>query len=43
MGPVLFTRTGLNVPFSSLMGSFAACLIAFTLTKGFIYGRHAPA
>jgi osmotically-inducible protein OsmY len=36
MGPVLFTRTGLNVPFSSLMGSFAACLIAFTLTKGFI-------
>lgn len=36
MGPVLFTRTGLNVPFSSLMGSVAASLLAYGMTRGFV-------
>jgi len=36
MGPVLFTRTGLNVPFSSLMGSFTISLITYTLTRAYV-------
>ncbi len=31
MGPVLFTTTGLNVPFSSLLGSFSGSLIGFSV------------
>lgn len=36
MGPVLFTTTGLNVPFSSLMGSFVGSAIGYSLATGFV-------